>query len=582
MDVNSMDAAYKLANNLLMNGNITEGLNIINALANNGHIDSQRGLGIAYVEGTYGLPVDYKRALSWFTNASDQNDLHSINYVGFLYQNGGHGIVNDLELAKKYYKKAADQGLAEAQINYAQLLLYDSINDPDHQITKKYFSMAANQGYKNAQYMMGILKMFEKNNENTYKESIDYFRKAKTSQNEANINVFIHLLSNAKPKTQNEIYELSDLLHKLEREHRPGYYYRGQADYYTVLQPSMFRSGSSRLPIKFTGDERLRKSGTEFYFEDLKAPKLNFKIRRLLSMEINNALGYPLTQAMFQQAGYNSEGLDITSDYLIALFFSTYEYIQGKSCFEMKDNKKGKPYSVIYRWRHLEAVDPLKALNSNFIDCKNFIPTYDIFKWFGTCDTVSEFITSLKQYAEAISWGPYFDIDDWKNGRPYHLIKLPKSLLNKSRVIRQKGSLLLCDNIIPENQYYIYLKNGFQAPHLNNLDMRLSQDLSEPGFCDTFYYHRNDDLAKKTLEEHELYGPDIYNEEYDENGNEDISHLMLYDWVESKYMDYHKYGTSVITNSPVPNYGISYEQMLYTLQQWQKMKSKCGYFISPD
>jgi hypothetical protein len=221
-------------------------------------------------------------------------------------------------------------------------------------------------------------------------------------------------------------------------------------------------------------------------------------------------------------------------------------------------------------------------MNSNFINSKNIIPTYDIFKWFGTCDTNREFIMSLNQFAEAINWGPDFDIGKWENGRPYHIIKLPKFLLDKSRVIRQKAALLLNDVIVSENQYFRYLENGFEVPHLNNLDMKLSQDLSEPGFCETFYYHRNDDLAKKKLSEHNLYGPNIYNEDYDENGNEDLSHLMLYGWVESKYREIHKYGSLVYTNSPVPNYGISYEEMLYTLLQWQKMKSKCGYFISPE
>jgi hypothetical protein len=295
----TIDDVYRHANVLIANGNTKEGLRIINTLAEKGHLESQRGLGIAYINGILDLPVDYNKALSWFVKASEQNDLHSINYIGFLYQNGGYGIKKNINLAKEHFKKAADLGLAEAQINYAQLLLYDSVIDPSHEIARKYYSMAAKQGHKDAQYMMGILKIFEVNADSSYNESINYFRKAKTSQNEAKVNVYINLLNNAEPKAPKETYELSDLLNKLEREHKPGYYYRGQTQYYPVLRPSMFRSGSSRLPIRYTGSERLRKSGTDFYFEDLKEPKMNFKIRRLLSMEINNALGYPLSQALF-------------------------------------------------------------------------------------------------------------------------------------------------------------------------------------------------------------------------------------------------------------------------------------------
>ncbi len=131
----------------------------------------------------------------------------------------------------------------------------------------------------------------------------------------------------------------------------------------------------------------------------LREHKKAHAVKRIISQYGNNALGYPLTQAFFQQAGYSSEGLDVSYDLCIALFFALYEFKNGK--YVKKEFGESKPYSVLYRWKLPEN---RISLQDNYYSKAHFIPTYDIFRNFSVCDSVEESRASLKRYLKAIHW----------------------------------------------------------------------------------------------------------------------------------------------------------------------------------
>ena len=70
---------------------------------------------------------------------------------------------------------------------------------------------------------------------------------------------------------------------------------------------------------------------------------------------------------------------------------------------------------------------------------------------FDLCDTVEEYEDSIDSYREAINWNTfYFDLDEIRGKRPFHLINFPRSLVPNSRVIRQHAALLNPDGVRSE------------------------------------------------------------------------------------------------------------------------------------
>ena len=72
--------------------------------------------------------------------------------------------------------------------------------------------------------------------------------------------------------------------------------------------------------------------------------RLQCKLKDYLYM----AYGYTFASALCQQAGYSSEGLDITSSIPVATFFSSYRYGKDNTFDFVTDYDS---FGVIYRWK---------------------------------------------------------------------------------------------------------------------------------------------------------------------------------------------------------------------------------------
>lgn len=181
--------------------------------------------------------------------------------------------------------------------------------------------------------------------------------------------------------------------------------YRGQTAFYPPpLRPSVFRvCQHSRFAMEGNPELQMRNWGREFYLEHSDCEylfgneqrKRSHAIRRIMSVYLNSALGYPLTQALKQQAGYSSEGLDVSYDY--STFFALHEFKNG----EYTRKEAGNVPSVVYRWKVLAESF---SLQDNYYCKAHFIPSLDIIKSFGVCNNREESINSLDRYLEEIQW----------------------------------------------------------------------------------------------------------------------------------------------------------------------------------
>jgi uncharacterized protein len=80
--------------------------------------------------------------------------------LGLLYHRGQGVAENDAQ-ARQWFEKAAQQGLAEAQFELANLLLYGLAPAPEGvdpaRLAAQWYFEAAAQGHAQAQYSLGIL-----------------------------------------------------------------------------------------------------------------------------------------------------------------------------------------------------------------------------------------------------------------------------------------------------------------------------------------------------------------------------------------------------------------------------------------
>ncbi|NUO64841.1 MAG: hypothetical protein HOQ26_08995 [Gemmatimonadaceae bacterium] len=170
------------------------------------------------------------------------------------------------------------------------------------------------------------------------------------------------------------------------------------------------------------------------------------QLRYLCMSHIRNALGYALAEAMFQQAGWSSEGIDVSYDPLVAMSFALTTWDARGGHLRPRENP-----AVIYRWTVDDrswTLDDLRA--HNFYSCPSFVPTRSICRLLQR-GTASSFRESVARYKDAIGWNLLeFDLDAVQGRRPFELISLPEAWMTDSRVERQAAGLIIPDQSRPE------------------------------------------------------------------------------------------------------------------------------------
>lgn len=131
---------------------------VITKLAEGGHIEAQRHLGMMYEKGK-GVDRHDVKARQWYEKAATQNDSHAQRQLGFMYERGVGGS-KDIMKAKEWYEKAAAQDDTDAQILLGIMYEEGREDFPKNLVkAKEWYEKAAEQGEMHAATSIG--RMYE-------------------------------------------------------------------------------------------------------------------------------------------------------------------------------------------------------------------------------------------------------------------------------------------------------------------------------------------------------------------------------------------------------------------------------------
>lgn len=252
-----------------------------------------------------------------------------------------------------------------------------------------------------------------------------------------------------------------ELLQQLKAEHNEHYVYRGEPQQYPPpMWPSKYRrSYVSENYVRLNKELTLRRCGAQFFFrldfvrdpshgKDPVMYERLMKSQHLLQMcmaHLRNALGYALAEAMYQQAGWSSEGIDVSYNPMVAMTFALSKWQDGQAHLWNRPEP-----AVVYRFKIEKVQWSLDDLRKyNYYSCPSLIPTRELCRLFPT-GSHEDFRTSLHKYQQAIAWNSMdFDLGALQGKRPFEILHLPRSWATQSRVERQHAALLLPDSVHP-------------------------------------------------------------------------------------------------------------------------------------
>ena len=156
--------------------NYSYAFSLYSLAAEKGLFKAQFRLGCCYECGL-GVEQDIFKALEWFTEAAEQGDAITQNYLGFIYQCSVDE--QDHAMAVEWYIKAAEQGYTEAQSNLGYC--YRNGIGVEKDLTKavEWYTKAAEQDVMDAQSALGEMYYFSKD----YEKSVEWNSKAAEHNN---------------------------------------------------------------------------------------------------------------------------------------------------------------------------------------------------------------------------------------------------------------------------------------------------------------------------------------------------------------------------------------------------------------
>lgn len=483
----------------------------------------------------------------------------------------GDGVEKNIDRACELYKKAAELGNLSAMKQVGGMNFYSLVSNASLEEATNWYCRAADSGDTESLYMAGKCCLLT-NGKDLWDKGIDFLKRSKDSRA---IALLKYACNPIKKRREPKTYKIAELYNMLRRDEiNTKYVYRGETKSHPYpLRPSAFRCCDySKFPMcgSFSG---IRNWGNCYYLEhgNLKQTDKKWKshaVKRIMSMYLNNALGYPLSQALLQQAGYSSEGLDVTYNIKIALFFALNYYNETDGKYYRKESKEP---SVIYRWK---VPGEAFTLHDNYYCKAHFIPTLNIFQQFNMCESKRESVESLERYLAEIHWGSLdFDLP---THRPYELLKIPKESMKHGRIAVQEAALLIPD-VIPGRQMQLRHEEwGYPIGKKSDLDTNLVHDLADPSICDTFFIDCSDVL---TSDLDMLAGLPFSDQIY--NGKvEDITHVLTNNIMEQAYRELLMTGLQPREIFPaMPGYGLSYMEAMSQIQEWNRDREDSIYFF---
>lgn len=135
--------------------NSLEAVRWISEAARNGDGPAHTWLGFWTAHGENGLPVDHKKAVSYFREAIELGDAASIYQLGRAYIDG-NGVVQNHKTALHWFKTGAKKEQGDCQYELAMCYRNGTGTEPDEKLFMRYIRKAAEQRVVEAQYELGL------------------------------------------------------------------------------------------------------------------------------------------------------------------------------------------------------------------------------------------------------------------------------------------------------------------------------------------------------------------------------------------------------------------------------------------
>lgn len=123
IDSTDPEAFYHRSQALLRIHHIPQGVSDLRKAADGGDINAWTDLGIALIEGRYGMPVDNEQGMRWVRLAAGYWDVRAVFMLGKTYELG-LGVAPNLKLAAQYYQIAIQQDYGPAQNDLGLMYWY--------------------------------------------------------------------------------------------------------------------------------------------------------------------------------------------------------------------------------------------------------------------------------------------------------------------------------------------------------------------------------------------------------------------------------------------------------------------------
>ncbi|WP_075261538.1 SEL1-like repeat protein [Candidatus Odyssella acanthamoebae] len=174
-------------------GNLEALMDVLD-IAKNGHSSVLDTIGSFYRCG-YWVPLNYKKAIEWYTRAIDQGNANAQNNLGYMYQHG-QGVTQDFGTAKELFTLAANQGNSVARNNLGFMYGQGQGMTQDFDKAKELLTLAADQGNANAQNNLGYMYRRGQGVEQDFGKAFFWYAKAAQqglAAAQINLGVMYHL-----------------------------------------------------------------------------------------------------------------------------------------------------------------------------------------------------------------------------------------------------------------------------------------------------------------------------------------------------------------------------------------------------
>jgi TPR repeat protein len=112
--------------------------------------------GMMYMKGD-GLPVDYGKAVEYFSEADRQGNLQAYYQIAQIYLKGGEGVERDVDLAVSFLKDAAAKNRPESCYTLGKMYLEGRDIEKDERFAMWLFESAVQKGHSKAAYELAKL-----------------------------------------------------------------------------------------------------------------------------------------------------------------------------------------------------------------------------------------------------------------------------------------------------------------------------------------------------------------------------------------------------------------------------------------